>query len=72
MQLVILASGKGSRLKSKTKEVPKCLVKINGTSIIDYNNSFFDKFKKTIVVAGYKSELIKEKFKENKLILPIV
>ena len=63
MQLVILASGKGSRLKNKTKKIPKCLVKVNKISIIDYNKKFFNKFKKVIVVTGYKSKLIKEKLK---------
>ena len=63
MQLVILASGKGSRLKNKTKKIPKCLVKVNKISIIDYNKKFFNKFKKVIIVTGYKSKLIKKKLK---------
>ena len=58
MQLVILASGKGSRLKNKTKNIPKCLVKINGKSIIDYNKKIFSEFKNIIIVTGYKSKLI--------------
>ena len=66
MQLVILASGTGSRLKNKTKRIPKCLVKINGISIIDYNIKFFDKFKKVLIVTGYKSQLIKKKFLDKK------
>jgi len=66
MQLVILASGTGSRLKNKTKKIPKCLVKINGIPIIDYNKKFFDKFKKVVIVTGYKSQLIKKKFLDKK------
>ncbi len=71
MQLVILASGKGSRLKNKTKKVPKCLVKVNKIPIIEYNKRFFDKFKKVIVVTGYKSKLIKKKlnYKNYKFVL---
>jgi L-glutamine-phosphate cytidylyltransferase len=65
MQLVILASGRGSRLGSQTKLKPKCLVKINGQSLIDYNLEFFDKFKKRIIITGYKSNLIKKKFKND-------
>jgi len=57
MQLVILASGKGSRLKNKTKKIPKCLVKVNKISIIDYNEKFINKFKKVIIVTGYKSKV---------------
>ena len=61
MQLVILASGKGSRLKNETKNIPKCLVKVNKTSIIDYNKKFFSKFKNITIVTGYKSKLIQKK-----------
>ena len=55
MNLVILASGKGSRLKRLTKNKPKCLLKIKGKSIIEriLENSYF--FKKKILVTGYKS-----------------
>ena len=67
MQLVILASGKGSRLKNKTKNIPKCLVKINGKSIIDYNKKIFSEFKNIIIITGYKSKLIEEKFKNKKI-----
>ena len=63
MQLVILASGRGSRLQDKTKKIPKCLVKLKGKPIIDYNLKFFNKFKKKIIITGYKSQLIKKKLK---------
>lgn len=43
MQLIILASGKGSRLKEKTSNKPKCLVKVNGKSIIDYMSELIKK-----------------------------
>ena len=36
MKLLILASGRGSRLKSKTVKIPKTLIKINKFSIFDY------------------------------------
>ena len=29
MILIILAAGRGSRLSNKTKNIPKCLVKVN-------------------------------------------
>lgn len=63
MQLILLAAGAGSRLKKKTYEVPKCLVKVNGKSIIDYNLSFFANFQNIIITTGYKNNLIYEKFK---------
>ena len=68
MILVILAAGRGSRLKEKTKNTPKCLLKVGGNSIIDYNYPFIKKFKKIIIVTGYKANLIKAKFKNNKKI----
>ena len=68
MILVILAAGRGSRLKEKTKNTPKCLLKVGGNSIIDYNYPFIKKFKKIIIVTGYKANLIKTKFKNNKKI----
>ena len=40
MQLVVLASGKGSRLNYKDK-VPKIFVKVNKKTIFDLNKSFF-------------------------------
>ena len=46
MNLIILASGKGSRLKSLTKNKPKCLIKIRGKTIIERileNSNFFKK-----------------------------
>ena len=36
MKLLILASGKGKRLRGKTKSNPKCLVKVKGRPIIEY------------------------------------
>ncbi len=68
MILVILAAGRGSRLKTKTKNTPKCLIKIGNNSIIDYIYPFVKKFEKTIIVTGYKAKLIKKKFKNNKKI----
>ena len=34
MQAIILAAGKGSRLKEKTENIPKALVSIDGVSLI--------------------------------------
>ena len=46
MNLIILASGKGSRLKKLTKNNPKCLLKIKGKTIIQRileNSNLFKK-----------------------------
>ena len=63
MILVIVAAGRGKRLK---KNIPKCLTKIKNISIIERLEPFIKMFKKTIIVTGYKDELIRKKLKKNK------
>ena len=65
MQLIVLAAGKGSRLPNKFRNKPKCMTEINGKSILEHNKSFFLKFKKRIIITGYKSKLINEYAKKN-------
>ena len=64
MEVIYLAAGRGSRLKKKTSKIPKCLVKVNGKSILEHNYNFLRKFKKVNIITGYKSKLI---LKENKI-----
>ena len=68
MKLIILASGKGSRLKNLTKNKPKSFVKIRGKSIIDRVLDNSKLFKKTIIVTGYKSSLIRKKYKNHLIV----
>jgi len=58
MKAIILAAGKGTRLKPLTDDKPKCLVPIFGKPLIEHQLEIFKKFflKKTIIVSGYKSE----------------
>jgi len=62
LQLILLASGRGSRLKKLTQNTPKCLIKVRSKPIIEYISENFKKFNETIILTGYKSELIKRKF----------
>ena len=67
MQLIVLASGRGSRLKKLTSYKPKCLVKIKSKTILERLSKNFLKFNETIIVTGYKSKMIKKgitKFKK--------
>lgn len=36
MKAIILAAGRGSRLENLTSDVPKCLIKLNGKSLLNY------------------------------------
>ena len=67
MILIILASGTGNRLKSKTKKIPKCLVKVNNKPIIEYMNKFIDCFNKVFIVVGYKANNLKKLLKDKKI-----
>lgn len=60
MKLLILASGKGKRLRGKTKSNPKCLVKVKGRPIIEYMVEKFTIFKEVIIVGGYKCHMLKK------------
>lgn len=62
MDVVILVAGIGSRLKEKTKEIPKCLVKINNKSILERQLEILNEFKFDTIylVGGYKINKIKE------------
>jgi choline kinase len=68
MILIVLASGRGSRLGSLTKNKPKCLIKIyKSKTLIDYISKNFEFFEKVIVVTGYKSDILKKNLKFNNI-----
>ncbi len=70
MYLIILASGKGTRLRNLTKENPKCFLKINDKYIIDYLSPIFKDFSKVFIIAGYKRKKFREKkFNKTKIII---
>lgn len=71
MKCIILAAGQGTRIKQITKKKPKCLIKINGISIIERQIIFLRKLKidEIIIVTGFKKEKINFrniKYKVNK------
>ena len=67
MKVVILAGGLGSRLGKYTNRVPKPMIKINNTPIIEHIMSIYKNygFNDFIIAAGYKQEVIKKYFKKN-------
>ena len=60
MQLIVLSAGKGSRLPAKFRKKPKCLVELNSKPLLLHNSNFFKRFKKKIIVTGYKQLYLKK------------
>ncbi len=72
MQAVILAAGRGVRMKPLTDTTPKPLLKIAGRSLLDYSfDALPDEIDEVIVVIGYLGEQIKrflgERFRGRKI-----
>ena len=74
MQALILAAGLGKRLGELTKDKPKCMVEINGKTLIEYTleNLIQNGIDKFIIVVGHgKENLIKflnEKYPQSSFI----
>lgn len=63
MQAVILAAGKGTRLRPLTDRIPKALVKVGGIPIIEHTLKCLpEEIREIILVTGYKGEDIKNYF----------
>ena len=60
MKIIILAAGKGQRLSPLTDEKPKCMVKLFGKSLLEWQIDVFRELNinDISVVTGYKKELI--------------
>ena len=64
MQAVIMAGGKGTRLSSVTKDIPKPMVQIDGKPLLEHQ---IDNLKENgitdiILVTGYLGGVIKDYF----------
>lgn len=71
MKVIILAAGQGTRLKPLTDECPKCMVKVNGISIIDRQVSVMQmcgvKEEDIYIVSGYRGNVLEEHFAESSI-----
>ena len=58
MQAIILAAGMGKRLKELTQNNTKCMVKVNGVSLIDRMLHQIEKqhVSRIVIVVGYKGQ----------------
>lgn len=64
MQVVILAAGRGKRMKDLTNGVPKPMLKIKGKPILEYKiNALPKEIKEIVFVVGYYGEHIMNHFK---------
>ena len=62
MQAVILAAGMGKRLKELTQDNTKCMIKVNGATLIERLLSQLEsyKLKRIVIVVGYKGDKLIE------------
>lgn len=60
MKAIILAAGRGSRMKNLTEERPKCLVELRGKALLDWQLEALQAAGITdiAIVTGYKRELL--------------
>ena len=60
MKAIILAAGRGSRMKDLTEERPKCLVELRGKVLLDWQLEALRAagIEEIAIVTGYKSELL--------------
>lgn len=66
MDIIILAGGLGTRLKSVVNEVPKVMAPVEGKPFLEYTLEYLNKFdiNNVILAVGYKYEMIQNYFKD--------
>ena len=63
MQAVILAAGKGTRMKDLTTEVPKPMLEVLGKTLLEHKfDALPEAVDEIILVVGYQGEAIRERF----------
>lgn len=65
MQAVILAAGKGTRMKELTLSVPKPMLEVNGKTLIEHKLDVLSpEVTEVILIIGYQGDVIREYFKD--------
>ena len=62
--VVILAGGRGTRMREMTDSLPKPMVEIGGKPVLEHLINYFESFQnfKYIICTGYKEEIIEKYF----------
>ena len=60
VKVIILAAGKGTRLRPYTLDCPKCMVEINGKSLLDRQLAILnhERVDEIVIIGGYKIEML--------------
>ena len=74
MQAIILAAGMGKRLRHETASNTKCMVKVNGRTMIDRSLDNITKhpLSRIIIVIGYQGEKVREHLGTSHNGIPII
>jgi mannose-1-phosphate guanylyltransferase len=74
LKAIILAGGRGKRLRPITDYVPKSLIPIKNIPIIEWQIKYLKKYgvSEVIICSGYKTEMIEDYFKNKKLGIKII
>lgn len=74
MQAIILAAGMGRRLKNLTSDKAKCMVEVNGVSLIERMLYQLDQMdlERIILVTGYEREKLQDHIRSLSLTVPVV
>jgi len=70
---IILNAGQGKRLRPLTKSKPKCLLRLNGITILEHQLHILAEFdvREVVIVVGYRSNQILQKIKSLNLDLTV-
>lgn len=74
MQAIILAAGMGKRLKELTSSATKCMVSVNGITLIERTLTKLDRLelKRIVIVVGYEAEKLIEYVNQLGIRTPII
>lgn len=74
MQAMILAAGMGKRLKELTSNATKCMVEVNGVTMIERMLSQLDKrnLQRIVIVVGYEGQKLMDYIESLEIRTPII